>query len=146
MALNLPAPLYYTLADLATEWKCHPDRIRTYAASGLLALSGVDVDGAMVPAIAHEEKARFEGEAMGRERRLDTRERKTLLNIIGALAFIAYRDDVKAPYALTRQIEEEAATLGLPLEMGDDSLANKLKDSFALMREAGCIHFDPSPE
>lgn len=149
-AMKLPSPLYYSIDDLAHEWGCHPDRVRAFAASGLLEVKPVDFGDTTLPAVADEEKSRFESllapESM-EGRPINRRdERNSLFNIIGALAFIAYAQDVTRPYALTRTIQEDAATLGIPLEIGEDTIADKLKDAFALMREYGCVHFEPKAE
>lgn len=147
--IRLPTPLFYTLEDLASEWGCHPDRLRSFAASGLLEVRTTEMGGTSVPAIAVEEKARFEAlvsPSQAQERAINGRERRSLLNLIGVLAYVAYVRDVARPYALTRTIQEDAARLGLTLEIGDDTIADKLKDSFELMRQCGCGLFDPSPE
>jgi hypothetical protein len=143
--MKLPDPLYYTLEDLAAEWQCHPDRLRTLAASGLLELSTADISGSRVTVVAVEERRRFEelaSPAQAETTRLRNDERRGLLNLIGALAYIAYVDDVTRPYALTSTLQADAAARGIPLEIGEDAIADKLKDAFALMRERKCALFD----
>lgn len=141
--LALPPPLHYTIADLAHEWKCHPDRILMLADAGVIEVTTIKLGGVDVPAVAHQERERFEGAACpaAEVRPMNPTERKTLLNIIAALAYIAYSDDVLHPYTLTGKIEKEAATHGVPLEFGDDTLSDKLKAAFALMRARGCRIF-----
>lgn len=145
-AMTLPEPPFYTVPALAEKWSVHPDVIHAYRAAGVLAFSEVDLDGTRVPAVSYAEAKRFE-EGQGADARpINPTERRTLLGIIGALARIAYVSDVQHVYSLTSTFIEDAARFGLPLTVSDETIANKFKESFALMRQQGAEGFAPQED
>ena len=92
-------------------------------------------DSAVIPA---EDLLSFisknkESERLRAEKKLSTRERNTLLTIIGLMAKGGYGDDLNHPYSLAKMILETADLLGI--EISEDTIADKLKEAKIILNE-----------
>lgn len=92
-------------------------------------------DSAVIPA---EDLLSFilknkESERLRTEKKLSTKERNTLLTIIGLMAKDGYRDDQTKPYALAKKIQIVADKLGI--EINDDTIARKLIAAKEILNE-----------
>lgn len=67
------------------------------------------------------------------EKPLSTKERNSLLIIIGLMAKDAYGDDLSKPYTLTKEIKAAAENLGI--RISDDTIASKLKEARKVLQE-----------
>lgn len=90
----------------------------------------VDCNDALIPT---EDLLNLSSKKVNSEKQLTTSERNTFLTIIGLMAKDGYKDDLKKPYPLAKEIQEAADLLGI--KISDDTIASKLKEAKAILDE-----------
>lgn len=84
----------------------------------------------MVRLLAENARLRADRQAP-RERPMSKRAYDSLLKVIAAMAYDCYRDRIKKPWSLAKDVQAAAQQLGL--DLSDDTIAAKLKDAVALI-------------
>ena len=137
MRAKPPAPSSYSLPTLALAWRCDVDQIELYAFDGLQ-IETAHVGGREVRTVAREEKERFEKSRPLRSEGYNPTLKATHLNVIGALAVIAYSTELPSqPYALASMLATDTATLGIPLDFSQETIATAIKSALANLTDHG---------
>ena len=145
---KLPKPMFYPLPDLAAIWGCSEAMVTVYVELGTetgdkLALNEYTVSGKKLKGVSIAEKARFEGaRQLPGKTAINSVERKTYLNLIGALAITWVGEDpelVGHPYKLLHLLEGDAAMYGVPIIRSDDTNAAAIREGIAAVCAAGYL-------
>jgi hypothetical protein len=147
--LRLPEPNFYPIQDLAILWGCSPALLQVFAECGTgdgqdkLKTDSYTLAGKPVVGVSLEEKKRFERLAdikSGGTKALNAGERKSLLGLVGAFSVLWSGGDERHlghPYTLLANVENAAATLGVPMIRGDDTNTRLIQEAVDLIRRNG---------
>jgi hypothetical protein len=144
-AFKLPDPPFFTLDEMAVAWSCSVQRLHVLAEHGTedgaakLAITEYALKGESVLGISTDERRRFErlAGAQAEGESLSGKERRTLLNLLGAFVVIWDPCEDIQPYAVVRDLEEQAAAHGIPILRGDDTNARMIGEAIALLKAEG---------
>lgn len=146
MKLNLPVP-FYPLDEVASEWGYTTRELLAMAQKGELQIGSEMLAGEQCTVIYAEERARLEQlyGAAGRRRpvkaALRADARRSYEDVIASLLALSFGSDsaILKPYERTKELQQLAARIALPMTRSGRKYAAILASAGALLRDCGFI-------